>query len=103
MPKIIFQFDNKPQTEIDTTSGSTLMEAAVSENIPGIEGECGGACACGTCHVVVQQDWIDIVGKPDDYEKDMLESLEEYAPNSRLACQINISDNLDGLIVKVPC
>lgn len=101
MPRITFKQKNDEFIEIFATSGSTLMEAAVAEDIPGIAGECGGACACGTCHVLVDENWRQVVGDPDGYEQDMLETLEETATGSRLACQIAVSDDLDGLVVTV--
>ena len=101
MPRITFQFDTEHPVEIFATSGSTLMEAAVAENIPGIEGECGGACACGTCHVIVAENWQKAVGTADDYEQEMLETLEGHSSASRLACQIAVNDDLDGLVVTV--
>ncbi|AWM23990.1 2Fe-2S ferredoxin [Sinorhizobium fredii] len=78
------------------------MENAVRNSVPGIEAECGGACACATCHVYVDDDWMDRVGPPNDIEKDMLDFAYDVRENSRLACQIRLSEAIDGLSVKVP-
>jgi 2Fe-2S ferredoxin len=78
------------------------MENAVKNSVPGIEAECGGACAGATCHVYVDEAWTDIVGKPDVMEEDMLDFAYEPKPVSRLSCQIKMTDELDGLVVHVP-
>jgi 2Fe-2S ferredoxin len=71
-------------------------------NVPGIDAECGGACACATCHVYVADAWIDVVGKAQDMEQDMLDFASDVRENSRLSCQIKIAPNLDGLVVTTP-
>lgn len=78
------------------------MEAAKKNDIPGIEAECGGACACATCHVYVDEAWTGKVGKAEEMEEDMLDFAFDVRPESRLCCQIKVSDELDGLVVKVP-
>ena len=88
--------------EVTAANGSTVMENAVKNSVPGIEAECGGACACATCHVYVEGDWMQKVGEPDVMEEDMLDFAWEMQPNSRLSCQIKVSGDLDGLVVKVP-
>ncbi|MEM6462067.1 MAG: 2Fe-2S iron-sulfur cluster-binding protein [Pseudomonadota bacterium] len=88
--------------EIDAADGSTVMENAVRNSVPGIEAECGGACACATCHVYIDEEWSSAVGAPDVMEEDMLDFAYEVKPNSRLSCQVKISPELDGLIVHVP-
>jgi len=88
--------------EIDAENGSTVMENAIRNGVPGIEAECGGACACATCHVYVDEGWIDTVGEPEPMEEDMLDFAYDVRPTSRLSCQIKVSDELDGLVVQVP-
>ncbi len=102
MTKITFVSHDGNSQEVDAENGSTVMESAIKNSIPGIEAECGGACACATCHVYVDEAWKDIVGEPEVMEEDMLDFAWEMKPNSRLSCQIKVSDALDGLIVTVP-
>ena len=88
---------------VSVENGISAMEAAVRNNVPGIDGDCGGAAACATCHVYVDPAWIAKTGTAaSDMEKSMLEFAEEVQDNSRLACQISITDELDGLILKLP-
>jgi 2Fe-2S ferredoxin len=87
---------------IEAQEGSTVMETALREGIPGIEAECGGACACATCHVYVDEPWMEVVGKPEQMEEDMLDFAFEVRPNSRLSCQIKVTPALDGLAVTTP-
>ena len=102
MPKIIFNtHDNKTHT-IDVQNGLTVMEGAVQNDIPGIDADCGGGMACATCHVYVDEDWIDKLPQKDDGEEDMLDMAFEPKKNSRLSCQIIVSDELDGLVVNIP-
>jgi ferredoxin, 2Fe-2S len=82
--------------------GSTVMETARRNEIPEIAAECGGACACATCHVYVDEAWVEKVGKPSQMEEDMLDFAFEVKPNSRLCCQITVKPELDGLIVRTP-
>jgi len=88
--------------DIDAENGSTVMENAIRNSVPGIEAECGGACACATCHVYVDEEWTGIVGEPESMEEDMLDFAFDVRPNSRLSCQIKVRDELDGLVVRVP-
>ncbi len=102
MPKISFiTFDGK-SFEVDAEVGSTVMENAVKNSVPGIEAECGGACACATCHVYVDDAWKEKTGEPEVMEEDMLDFAYDVQPTSRLSCQIKVSEELDGLIVRVP-
>jgi 2Fe-2S ferredoxin len=102
MAKISF-VDHTGETRIiDVENGATVMEAAIRNAIPGIEAECGGACACATCHVYVDEAWTGIVGSPEPMEEDMLDFAFEVKPTSRLSCQIRVRDELDGLVVTVP-
>ena len=82
---------------VDAETGSTVMETAIKNGIPGIEAECGGACACATCHVYVDEAWREKVGGPSPMEEDMLDFGYDVRPNSRLSCQIKVTDELDGL------
>ena len=82
--------------------GSTVMETAIKNAVPGIEAECGGACACSTCHVYVDEAWTEKTGAPSPMEEDMLDFAFDVKPNSRLSCQIKVSDALDGLVVRTP-
>ncbi|MEN3599103.1 2Fe-2S iron-sulfur cluster-binding protein [Brucella melitensis] len=103
MTKIVFvSADGATRTEVEADSGSSVMEAAIRNGIPGIAAECGGACACATCHVYVDDDWADTVGGPDPMEEDMLDFAYEVRPTSRLSCQIRVTDDLEGLVVQVP-
>ena len=88
--------------DLDVANGTTVMENAVRNSVPGIEAECGGACACATCHVYVDDAWSAVVGPPEAMEEDMLDFAYDVRPTSRLSCQIKMSDALDGLVVHVP-
>ncbi len=88
--------------DVTVKIGQSVKDGAVNNLIPGIFGECGGACACATCHVYINDQWVEKVGPAGDAEKDILEFAEDVRENSRLSCQINISEDLDGLIVYVP-
>ncbi|MDF2373523.1 MAG: 2Fe-2S iron-sulfur cluster-binding protein [Rhizobiaceae bacterium] len=88
--------------DIDAEDGSTVMENAVRNSVPGIEAECGGACACATCHVYIDDAWTEKVGSPQVMEEDMLDFAYDVRPTSRLSCQIKVTPELDGLIVHVP-
>ena len=102
MAKITYVTHDDNSFEVEAVNGSTVMENAIKNSVPGIEAECGGACACATCHVYVDGDWKDVVGDPEVMEEDMLDIAWEVQPNSRLSCQIKVTDDLDGLVVRVP-
>ncbi|PWR24625.1 2Fe-2S iron-sulfur cluster-binding protein [Zavarzinia aquatilis] len=102
MAKITYIEHNGTPHEVEVKAGLSVMEGAVKNNIPGIDGDCGGACACATCHVYVDAAWRDKVGTAEDLEKSMLEFAENVEENSRLSCQIVVSDALDGLVVRMP-
>ncbi len=87
---------------VEAETGSTVMENAIRNGIPGIEAECGGACACATCHVYVDEEWREAVGEPEPMEEDMLDFAFDVRPNSRLSCQIRVRPELDGLVVTTP-
>ena len=88
--------------DVDAENGSTVMENAIRNSVPGIEAECGGACACATCHVYVDEEWAEIVGAPEPMEEDILDFAFDVRPTSRLSCQIKVRSELDGLVVHVP-
>ena len=102
MTKIIFLSDDGARYEVEAENGSTVMEAAIKNSVPGIDAECGGACACATCHVYVAEEWRDKAGQAEGMEEDMLDFAYDIRPNSRLSCQIRINDGLDGLVVTIP-
>ena len=102
MTKITYiTHDNKSHT-VDVQNGLTVMEGAVQNDISGIDADCGGGMACATCHVYVKEEWFDKLPTKEDGEEDMLDMAFEPKNNSRLSCQITISDELDGLIVNIP-
>ncbi|MEG1451286.1 2Fe-2S iron-sulfur cluster-binding protein [Brevundimonas sp.] len=102
MAKIKYiEFDGR-EHEIEVKNGLSVMEGAVRHNVPGIDADCGGACACATCHVYVDEGFLDVTGRPSAMEESMLDFAENVQPNSRLSCQIRVSDDLDGLIVRLP-
>jgi 2Fe-2S ferredoxin len=102
MPKITFiQPDGTAQT-VEAETGMTVMETARKNDIEGIEAECGGACACATCHVYVEEAWREKTGSPSEMEEDMLDFAFEVRETSRLSCQIKVTDDLDGLVVHIP-
>jgi ferredoxin, 2Fe-2S len=102
MPKITYIDHEGTARTIEGELGATVMETAIKNGIPGIEAECGGACACATCHVHVDEAWRAIVGEPSPMEEDMLDFGYDVKPNSRLSCQIKITAELDGLVVRTP-
>jgi len=102
MAKIIYIESNNKLHTIDVQNGLTVMEGAVQNNITGIDADCGGSMACATCHVYVKEEWFDKLPKKEDGEEDMLDMVFEPKKNSRLSCQLIVSDELDGLIVSTP-
>ncbi|WP_152048435.1 2Fe-2S iron-sulfur cluster-binding protein [Aureimonas psammosilenae] len=102
MTRLIFVSSGGERYELDAANGTTAMENAVRNFVPGIEADCGGACACATCHVYVDEEWTEVVGEPESMEEDMLDFAWETKPNSRLSCQIRMRDDLDGLVLHVP-
>ena len=102
MTKLTFVAFDGVRYDVDAEDGTSVMENAVRNGIPGIEAECGGACACATCHVYVDDEWTEKVGGPDVMEEDMLDFAFEMKPSSRLSCQIKVSAELDGLVLHVP-
>jgi 2Fe-2S ferredoxin len=102
MPKITYVEFSGKEHPIEVKAGLTVMEGAVKNNVPGIDADCGGACACATCHIYVDPAWTDKVGSPTAMEESMLDFAENVEPNSRLSCQIKVTDALDGLVVRMP-
>lgn len=102
MPRLTFIDSTGNSRVVEAENGATVMETAVRNGVPEIEAECGGACACATCHVYVADDWLAAVGKPAPMEEDMLDFAFDVRPNSRLSCQIKVTEALDGLVVTTP-
>jgi 2Fe-2S ferredoxin len=102
MPKITFIEHDGTTHAVDGNIGSTVMELAVENQVSSIVAECGGGCTCGTCMVHVDQSWSKFVGAASQEEEEILDGNFEVGPNSRLACQIKITDEMDGLIVRTP-
>ena len=102
MPKITYIDSSGNSKTVDVSSGLSVMEGAIQNNIPGIDADCGGSCACATCHVYVEENWFDKLPKKDNAEEDMLDMAYEPKKMSRLSCQITVEDSLDGLVVKMP-
>jgi len=102
MAKITYIEQDGSEHVVDVKSGLSVMQGAVNNNIRGIIAECGGACACATCHVYVDEAWREKTGTASVMEQSMLDFSENVEPNSRLSCQIKVSDDLDGLIVRMP-
>jgi ferredoxin, 2Fe-2S len=102
MPHITYIESNGTRHETEAEVGSTVMETAIMNGIPGIVAECGGSCTCATCHVYVDEAWTEVVGGPSMMEEDMLDFAWQPKPVSRLSCQIKVKADLDGLVVHVP-
>jgi len=102
MAKITYIEHNGKTHVVEVLNGLSVMEGAVQNNIPGIDADCGGSCACATCHVYVDEKWFDKLEKKEIAEEDMLDMASEPSKFSRLTCQITVSDDLDGLVVKMP-
>jgi len=102
MVKITYIDHEGTARTVDGEVGSTVMETAIKHGVPGIEAECGGACACATCHVHVDEAWRTVVGEPSPMEEDMLDFGYDVKANSRLSCQIKVTAELEGLVVRTP-
>ena len=102
MPKITYIENSGQSHTVEVANGMTVMEGAVQNNIPGIDADCGGGMACATCHVYVKEDWLNKLSKKEDGEEDMIDMAFEPKKNSRLSCQLLVSDELDGLVVNIP-
>ncbi len=102
MAKITFKTHDNDAHVIDIQNGLSVMEGAVQNDIPGIDADCGGGMACATCHVYVNEEWLDKLSAKEDGEEDMLDMAYEPKKNSRLSCQLIVSEELDGLVVNIP-
>ena len=102
MPKITYIEHNGKSHEIEVSNGLTVMEGAVQNNVPGIDADCGGSCACATCHVYVDKKWFNKLSNKESAEEDMLDMAFEPKTSSRLSCQLTVSNELDGLVVNMP-
>ncbi len=102
MPKITYISHDGERNEVDVPKGLSVMRGAVSNGIPGIDADCGGACACGTCHVYVDPEWLPKLKPMVSPESETIELVSDRRDNSRLSCQIEVTDALDGLVVTTP-
>ena len=102
MPKITYIEHGGKSHTIEVSNGLSVMEGAVQNNIPGIDADCGGSMACATCHVYVKEEWFNKLPKKEDGEEDMIDMAFEPKKNSRLSCQLMVSDQLEGLVVNLP-
>ena len=102
MPTIVYVEHNGTEHEVEVPVGTSIMQGAVNHMIPGIDGDCGGLCACGTCHVYIRDQWTDQCGDADELEQGMLEFAFDVDESSRLSCQIEVSEALQGLRVGMP-
>jgi 2Fe-2S ferredoxin len=102
MPKITFIAHSGQRHTVEAEAGLSLMRAAIDHNVPGIDGDCGGQCACATCHVFIEGDWATKTGERTKQEDEMLNFAAELRESSRLACQITVTAELDGLEVTMP-
>ena len=101
MGKVTYIEHNGTEHVVDVPNGPTLMQAAVSRMVPGIEGDCGGGCACATCHIYLNEEWRSRCEPPDDLEIAVMDFAYDVGDDSRLSCQIKMSDELDGIIVRI--
>ena len=102
MSKITYIDSSGNSKTINIANGLSVMEGAIQNNIPGIDADCGGGMACATCHVYVKEEWLDKLTKAEDGEQDMIDMAFEPKKNSRLSCQLIVSDELDGMVVTTP-
>ena len=102
MPKITYKDKDGVSKTIEVENGLSVMEGAIQNDIPGIDADCGGAMACATCHVYVEEKWLDKLPKVDDAEVDMIDMAHEPIKNSRVSCQLIVTDELEGLVVTTP-
>lgn len=102
MVTLTFVAHDGTERMVEAAAGASIMAAAIANDVPGIDADCGGACACATCHVYVADEWIGRVGEPNDDECEMLALANAVRPTSRLSCQIRLGEALDGLVVETP-
>jgi ferredoxin, 2Fe-2S len=101
MPKVTYIAPDHTEQTIDVPTGHSVMEGAVKNGVPGIDADCGGACACATCHVFVSSQWRDRLPPPSEIESAMVECADNVSEDSRLSCQIFMTPDLDGLTVSI--
>lgn len=102
MPTINFILHDDQTKSVSVRAGTNVKDAALDHGIDGIFGECGGSCTCATCHVYVEAAWFGRIDSADEFEQDMLEFAADISPQSRLSCQINVTDALDGIEIRIP-
>lgn len=102
MPTIKYIEANGTEHQVDVPVGDTLMEGAIDNDIDAIVADCGGSCCCATCHCYIDEAWLNKTGEAEEHERDMLEMVQSLAPNSRLSCQITVTEQLEGLVVRLP-
>jgi 2Fe-2S ferredoxin len=102
MPTVTYIEHNGTAHKIEVAIGQSVMQGAVDNNVPGIDADCGGECACATCHVFVDEAWLAKTGTPSEQEASMVSFAATAQPNSRLSCQITVTEALDGLVVRMP-
>ena len=102
MVQITYVEHDRTEHVVDSQTGVSLMQAAIDNLVPGIDADCGGECSCATCHVMVNENWLEKVGPPGEMEESMLDLNPERQENSRLSCQVEVSEELDGLRVTMP-
>ncbi len=102
MAKVTFIQFSGEETTIDGSDGDSVMKVAIDNLVPGIDADCGGECSCATCHVLIPEDWMDKVGQAGEQENAMLDLNPDRQNNSRLSCQIELTNDLDGLVVNLP-
>ncbi|MBT4160551.1 MAG: 2Fe-2S iron-sulfur cluster binding domain-containing protein [Gammaproteobacteria bacterium] len=102
MAKVTFIQFSGDQNTVDVDTGVSVMKAAIDNLVPGIDADCGGECSCATCHVLVSDEWVEKTGGAGEQENSMLDLNPDREANSRLSCQITMSEDLDGLVVKLP-
>ena len=102
MPQITYKTSEGSSKTIEVENGLSVMEGAVQNDVPGIDADCGGSMACATCHVYVKDDWYDKLDEKSEGEDDMIDQAYEPKKNSRLSCQITVSDKIEGLVVHLP-
>lgn len=102
MPQLTIIEFNGTEHRLDTDAGKSVMQAAVDALVPGIMADCGGSCSCATCHCYIDEAWLDRLPGPESAERDMLECALDPQPNSRLSCQLHMTPQADGLVVRLP-
>lgn len=102
MGSLTFIEHNGNQHQVDIEKGKSVMQLAMDNGVPGIDADCGGACACGTCHVIVDKEWLSVISSANHEENQMLDMTPEKAETSRLSCQIPATDAMDGMLINIP-